>query len=180
VGCKDDSNGLSSNVGRDSALHGLLGHQSDRPSCSAVRRGPAHHGDDRRLLRAIEPPLWFPARLVRQCGLKSSRDVALPDARRLPWKRPRCLRARTHRNSPVEQLEDPNTSPRPGRQLALALHGRELRAVLWFQRQAGETFRGFHSLLRSEVDPHIKAQRDQQASVEGLDRQTVRWQPSVV
>ncbi len=169
MGGKDDANGFSSNLGCDAPADRVLRHQPHRPPRTPLRRGPTHHRNYRRTLRTVEGRLGLAARLVGQTGLQTARDIALADARYFSRKCAHSFRSRAHRQSLIKELEHPDPTPCAGRQrLALALHRRELGAVLLPQFQASETLRSFHPLLRSEVDPGIKPQRDHQASVEGL------------
>jgi hypothetical protein len=157
VSGEDDADGLPSDLRCDTAADRVLRHQPDRPPGPAFGCGAAHHRDNCRTLRTIEGRFGLATRLVGNGSLQTAGEVALPDAGRLSRKRAHGFRSRAYRQSLIEELKHADSTPRAsGQRLAFALHRRELGAVLLAQFQASETLRGFHSLLRSEVDPGIK------------------------
>jgi hypothetical protein len=140
-----DSRCLPSYPGSDATLDGLLRHQPDRPPRPALRRWPAYHRDDRRLLRAVEQWRWLGARIVAQRVIETALEIALADARRLS---PVTADRRRHRSDGepfVEKQQRADAPPVAGAHLRAArLHQAQLRAIQIGQLHTDESRTGVH------------------------------------
>jgi hypothetical protein len=140
-----DSRCLTSYPGSDATLDGVLRHQSDRPPHPALRRWPAYHRDDRRLLRAVEQRRRLGARIVAQRMVKAALQIALADARRLS---PVAADRRRHSGDGepfVEQQQRADAPPVAGAHLRAArLHQAQLGAIQIGQLHTDESRTGVH------------------------------------
>ena len=146
---EQEPDGLSSDLVGDSSMDRFLGDEQRGPARATRRCRSTHHGDDRRLLRAVEEPLATRPRIVGERHPETAFDVALADARRLTHVATYCLGRLGRRPSLVEQQQHTHAPPRPRSHQPRRLHATQLGAILLGQLQPGEAIRLLHPICRS-------------------------------
>ena len=151
---QDDSNGLAADLFRDTPSLCLLRDQPDRPSSPAIGCRTTDHRYYGSLLRAIEPLLGLPSRVIRERRVEPARQVSLADSRDFSWVAADRLGRCPYRTAFVEQLQDPDTAPGSRRHLgALGLQPSQAGSVFVGQLETRETSWLRHPVVRSEPDP---------------------------
>src|SRR5687768_11905418 len=115
---EDLANGLAPHVGDNPPASALLGGHADRPPRIAIWGRSTNHRDNRRLLASVQQFRRLRTRIVGQRRVDAVLDISPAHAPHLAWVGPQRRGDIRKRPRRVEQLENSDPLPGPGRYCA--------------------------------------------------------------